>query len=114
MKWLIAALLALASTTPLQFTVHATDHTLITSIIYERDPANVDITVAVTALDHTPLQWASATVLHVLELEDQTSGREAFDDVWPRMPAGHYSVQVTLDREQGPALVAPPITVEVK
>ncbi len=114
MKWLIAALLTLTTSTPLQFTVQATQHMLVASIIYERDVRNADITVAVTALDGTPNEWASDTVLHVLLLEDQENGgREAFDDLWPGMHPGHYRMVVTLHREKE-ELKAPPIDVEVR
>ena len=119
MKWLVLTclFLGLASTPLVSDTTIQADKILV-YVRYDASPNNVDVTVAVTALDNTPTEWAAATVYHVWYVGTDANH---FTDEWPHMRAGHFRVQTMLDRIVGAGhdtrpyrLYAPPVYVEVK
>jgi len=116
MKWLLLALLAFGANTPLLTDTTVKGDKMTVYVAYEANPYNTDVTVAVTALDNTPAEWASATVYHVWFI-DATAAQ--FNDIWPNMRAGHFRVQVTIHRldPSRPTwtqdVIAPAVDVEV-
>jgi hypothetical protein len=115
MKWLLIGLgllsLAATSTPLLSDTTVRDGNKIIVYVQYEANPANTDVTVAVTALDSTPPEWAVSTVSHVWFV-DPVGGH--FNDEWPNMRTGHFRVGVMLHRTTGKTIYAPPIFVDIQ
>ena len=111
MKLLMLALAVPLLLLPLRSDVTVDKSKITVYVEYTADAANSDVTVAVTALDNTPEEWASATVFHVWYIN---SVAYHFNDEWPNMKAGHFRVQTTLHRDGKPAIEAPSQDVEVK
>ena len=110
MKLLMLALAVPLLLLPLRSDVTVDKSTINVYIEYTADPANDDVTVAVTALDNTPAEWASATVYHVWYISPRAL---KFTDEWPNMKAGHFRIQTTLHRGDK-AIAAPAQDVEVQ
>ena len=112
MRWFVAALLALGMTgMPLLTDTTVKADKVVVFVQYEANSANRDVTIAVTALDSTPPEWAYATVYHVWWI-DADAGH--FNDKWPDMRTGHYRVKATLHRLNQPDISAPAVDVEVR
>jgi hypothetical protein len=107
---ILFAHLLFAANSPLISDTKVDGNTITIGVAYESNDKNEDVTVAVTALDSIPAEWASATVYHVWYI---TPRAMTFDDVWPNMRTGHFRVQVTLHRDNK-AIDGTPVTVEVK
>ncbi len=110
MKWLLIALLVFGDNTPFLTDTTVKGDKMTVYVAVGADPANVQVTVAVTALDNTPVEWASTTVYHIWYINPVAI---QFNDEWPNMHPGRFRVQVTLGRDGKPSLVAPAIDVEV-
>lgn len=110
MNWLIVALLSLLSI-PLQTATTVKGSVISVQITLEANEANEDVTVAVTALDTPPVEWAGPTVYHVWSVDPVAYD---FVDRWPNMRAGHFRIQVTLHRDGEPSIVGPAVEVEVQ
>lgn len=80
---------------------------------YAPRPDNVDITVAVTALDGVPPEWADKTVYHVYQLETEGKELVTINDVWPNMRKGHYQFAIALHIGDSESAIDPFI-IEIK
>jgi hypothetical protein len=110
MKWLMIAFLMFTGNTPLLTDMTVKGDKITVSIAVEANIANEQVTVAMTALDSTPVEWASATVYHIWYIDPVAY---QFTDDWPNMKPGRFRVQVTLYRGKQ-TVVAPAIDVEVR
>ena len=128
MRRLVAALAficihaVISAQSPITATVRTEPRAFTVLIALDGSSDNIHVQVATTALDRRPTDWAGDTVFHqylLLSGEDgQRQSEEvvtAFEDPWPNMPPGQYSIAVSLTRIGVlKPIEIPPIDVRVR